>query len=630
MRSRRSGGIGSRETQTRAKRRDQLLQLPQPLREFLRTETGGTGALLTATILALVWANSPWSGAYESLFATEISLSLGDAGLSMDLKHWVNDGLMALFFFIVGLEVRREFSMGALSNRRRAVIPVLAGFGGMIVPALLYLAVNPSGEAANGWGIVIGTDTAFLLGALSLVGPKFSTQLRIFLLTLTVIDDIVAVTIIGVVYSGSIRIVPLAVAGVALLTLVAFNRLGVSGKGAYLLVVVVLWLATLESGLHASIAGMVAGLAIVAHPPRRNELEWAESLFRAFRQSPMPDVQRWAKRGLERAISVNERLQTALHPWASYFVVPLFALANAGIDLRGGVLSEALTSPVTWGVVLGLAGGKLLGIGIGALGGVRLGLGPLPKGVAPGQVLAGGALSGIGFTVSLLIAGLAFTDQSLRDQATAGILLAALISIATGGLLFRAAAVFRGERTADLPMVLNPPVQPDKDHIRGPVDAPLTLVEYGDYQCPFCSRATGVSRELQERFGDELRYVFRHLPLPDRHPDAELAAMAAEAAAAQGRFWEMHDLLFRRQDHLSFEDLVAYAADLGLDLEKFLRDLESEETKARIREYAAGAEASGVQGTPTFFIGNRRHIGPHDAETLAAELEALRGELSLR
>jgi Na+/H+ antiporter NhaA len=598
------------------KRRMLLAQLASPLRSFLLTEAGSAGILLAATLLALAWANSPWSDLYESLWSTELAIRIGGRALEMDLGHWIDDGLMAVFFFVVGLEVRRELSVGELTDRHRVVVPAIAAAGGLIVPALLYLAVNPSGEAANGWGVVIGTDTAFLLGALALVGPAFPTQLRVFLLTLTIADDVVAVSVIGLVYSESIDLWAVVVAVVCLVALASFRRLGVWRSSAYGVVGVIMWVATVRSGLHPTIAGMAAGLAIAATLPGRSEVEHAASLFRAFRQSPLPSVGLSAKRGLQRAVSVNERFQVMLHPWTSYVIVPLFALANAGVDLRGGVLGDALRSPVTWGVVLGLVVGKLVGIGGAALGSVKLGAGSLPQGVGEGQVLGGAALSGIGFTVSLLIAGLAFTTPALHDQATVGVLM--------GWVIFRLAAALRGERTASLPMALDRPVEVGRDHIRGPADARLTLVEYGDFECPFCGRATGVVRELRERFGDELRYVFRHLPLTDVHELAELSARAAEAAAAQGRFWEMHDLLFRHQDALEFEDLVGYAGELRLDVEAFVRDLEEERHAERIREDVMSAEASGARGTPTFFVDEARHVGPYDAETLARELDASR------
>jgi Na+/H+ antiporter NhaA len=596
-------------------------QVPTPLRSFIRTEAGSAGLLVLAAVVALVWANSPWSGAYESLWHTVLEVRWGSGGISMSLHEWVNDGLMVVFFFVIGLEVRREFAVGELTERRRIVVPLIAGVGGMVVPAALYLLLNPSGEAARGWGVVIGTDTAFLLGVLALVGPTVSTQLRVFLLTLTVFDDIVAVSVIGLVYSDDIVIGPLLVACACLLVLAGFGYFGVWRASPYVAAVVVLWLATLESGLHASIAGMLAGLLVPALSPNRGLVESAARQFRAFRQSPMPGVQRSARQSLTRAISINERLQEGLHGWTSYLVVPVFALANAGIDLRDGALADALSSSITWGVVIGLVLGKLVGISVGALGAVRLGLGRLPQGVGSGHIVAGGALSGIGFTVSLLIVVLAFDNDTMRDEATVGVLLSGLVAAAVGWLIFAGAARFLGQTDAALPRLLSDPVDPTHDHIRGNLDAELTVVEYLDYECEFCARATGVAAEVRRHFGERIRYVPRHLPLTV-HPHAELAALAVEAAAEQDRFWEMHELLFERQDELELQDLVGYAAELGLDVEKFLRDLDDDALARRVQRDVASAEASGVRGTPTFFIGDQRHVGPYDARSLIAALEA--------
>lgn len=615
---------GISPSQSKGRRKDLVGQLSAPMRAFLQTEAGSAGLLLAATIVALAWANSSWSSSYLSFWSTELTLGVGDAVVSTSIGHLINDGLMALFFFVIGLEVRHEFSMGELTDRRRAVVPMIAGIAGMVVPALLFLAVNWSDSAAGGWGVVIGTDTAFLLGALALVGPRFSTQLRIFLLTLTVIDDIVAVSVIGIVYSGSIQVAPLLGAVAALVVLAVLSQRGVWRATPYVLALLVLWGATVAAGLHASIAGMLGGLMVAASPPAREAVEGAATRFRAFRQSPMVEVSRSAQQGLRRAISVNERMMAGLHPWTSFVIVPLFALANAGVDLRNGVLGQALTSPLTWGIVIGLVIGKLVGIAGGTFLGVRLHLGTLPQGVRPGHVLGGAALSGIGFTVALLIIGLAFDDSTMRDEATVGVLIALVLATLLGWAVFAFSARFRGEGDADLPRFLDRPVDPTIDHIRGPLDAPLTLVEYGDFECPFCAKATGVTLELRQRYGDDIRYVFRHLPLPDVHPYAELASRAAIAADAQGRFWDMHDLLFQHQDELELEDLLGYAGDLGLDIEDFIRALNSPRTAARVRSDVASAEASGARGTPTFFIAGRRHTGPHDTESLAAELEASR------
>jgi Na+/H+ antiporter NhaA len=601
-----------------------VAQMREPLRRFLATEAGSAGVMLVAAIVALVWANSPWSDAYESLWHTEGAVRIGDHRLAMDLGHWVSDGLMALFFLIVGLEVRHELSMGELTERRRIVVPVLGALGGMVVPVLLYLAITPSGAAADGWGVVIATDTAFVLGALAIVGPAVSTQLRIFLLSVAVFDDVVAVAVIGVVYSGSLDPVALAVAGGSLAVVAVLSRRGEWRYSVYAVVLLVLWVATVESGLHASIAGMAAGLLIGAHPARRADVERVAGRFRAFQQAPLPDVGYAVRQALQQTVSMNERLQVVLHPAVSYVIVPLFVLANAGVDLRGGLIGDAIASPIMWGVVVGLVAGKVIGIGVTALASARLGFGALPRGVGEGQVVGGAALSGIGFTVSLLIANLAFEDPELVETATVGVLVAAVLATLTGWLVFRLAAVLRGERTASLPMVLDRPVDAARDHIRGPAEAPLTLVEYADFRCPFCSRATGVVDALRERFGDDLRYVFRHLPLIDVHPDAMLAAEAAEAAAAQGAFWEMHDRLFAHPDQLDPASLLTHAAALGLDVERFSGELGAGVHAARIRADVASAEASGATGTPTFFVNGRRQVGRYDQEALAAALSGER------
>ncbi|NLW99291.1 MAG: thioredoxin domain-containing protein, partial [Actinomycetales bacterium] len=402
-----------------------------------------------------------------------------------------------------------------------------------------------------------------------------------------------------------------------------FSRARVWQTWPYVVVIVVLWLATVASGLHASVAGMLAGLLVPAFTPPRDAVDSASRYLHAFRQSPMAQVGRSASQALRQAVSVNERMQLLLHPWSGYVIVPVFALANAGVDLRGGLLAESLRSPVVWGIVAGLVLGKLVGIGGSALVAARLGAGRLPQGVGPGQVLGGAALSGIGFTVSLLIAHLAFGPE-LREQATVGVLISLVLATGLGWLVFGLAARFLGETSAGLPMILADPVDPERDHILGPVDAPLTLVEYADYECPFCAQVTGVIEEVRAYFGDDLRYVWRHLPLPDVHPHAELAGAAAEAAAAQGRYWEMSELLYTHQDELEPADLTGYAAELGLDVERFIRDLEEGIYTERVRRDAEGAEASGARGTPTFFIGTRRHVGPYDARSLIAALEASR------
>ncbi|GAA1979186.1 Na+/H+ antiporter NhaA [Isoptericola halotolerans] len=590
--------------------------------ERLRTEPGAAVLLLGVTALALVWANSPLSSLYVDLWETPVAVDIGDLRFDMDLHHWVNDGLMVLFFFVVGLEVRQELSIGSLRRRSQRLVPLVAGTAGVAVPALVYLAVAGR-EAPEGWGVVVGTDTAFLLGVLALVGPAMSNQLRVFLLTLSVVDDFLAVTIIGVVYSDEVRVGPLLVALTCLGALWALGRLREWRSTPYVLIVVALWGATVQAGIHPSIAGMLAGLLVPAALTRRDDVVRTKSLYRAYWQSPSAGVARDVQHGLSRSISVNHRLHQALGSPVTLVVVPLFALANAGIDLRGGALAEALGSSVTWGVVAGLVLGKLVGVGVGTWVALRLRLGTLPDGVGPGSVLGGAALSGIGFTVSLLVVDLAFDDAAHAQAATVGVLLALIVASVVSWGLFATARVRWGEESADLPLALDPPVDPRHDHVRGNLDAPHTVVEYFDFECPFCARTTGMWRDLRDHLGDRIRYVVRHLPLDDVHPHAHLAAVAAEAADRQGRFWEMHDRLFAHQSELEAEDLRRHAAAVGLDLDQFDADLGDEALHARVRDHAVSAAASGARGTPTFFLDGTRHLGPHDAATLIAALEAL-------
>lgn len=591
---------------------------------WLRTESGSAVLLAGVTAVALVWANSPLSPAYVGLWHQEVGFDFGPFGLRMDLHHWINDGLMAIFFLVIGLEVRQEFTHGALRDRSRVRLAVTAGVAAVALPALVYVVVvgAAGGEGLGGWGAVVGTDTAFMLGALAIVGPRLSGQLRVFLLTLTVVDDFLAVSIIGVFYSDQIRIVPLLVALGCLLALWVLGRSRQWSAAPYMLIVLVLWLATLSSGVHASLAGMIAGLLIPAYPTRRHKVVAARQLFRDFWQSPSASSARAVGRGLSRGVSVNERLHEYLRLPTALLVVPVFALANAGVDLRGGLLADSFGSPVTWGVVAGLVLGKLVGIGLATLLAVRMNVGRLPEGVRMGSVFGGAALSGIGFTVSLLIIGLAFdTTSDLGRQATFGVLVSMVLATFLGWLIFRIAARRWGEETADLPMVLEPPVDPEVDHIRGPEDAQLSLVEFVDFECPYCAHATGSWEDLHERFGDDLRYVVRHLP---HHPHGPIAARAAEAAANQGMFWTWLDFVFTRQHALERDDLIGYSAELGLDVEKFTEDLDSAAVAERVERDVTSATASGAHATPTFFVDGCRLLGSYDARTLTAMLESSR------
>jgi Na+/H+ antiporter NhaA len=610
--------------------------LAAPLRDFLNTESGGAAVLLGATVAALLWANSPWSDSYESVWTTKLAIRLGGEGISLDLRHWVNQGLMTFFFLVVGLEAKRELDLGAFRERRRITIPLIAAVGGMAVPVAIYLALNAGGTAADGWGAAMSTDTAFALGVLALVA-RGATRLRVRLLTLVVMDDLVALLVIATVYTDAVELIPLAVAGGLFCLLLALRYAPFRWRDEAAAVVGVgVWVALFESGIDPVIAGLAVGLVTSAYPPARADLERVTELTRSFREQPTPELARSAQLGVASAISANERLQYRLHPWTSFVIVPLFALANVGIAVDRQLLGDAVTSPVTLGILFGYVVGKPLGI-MGAswlasrqwLGGLRLSL-------SWPTIAGGGAVAGIGFTVSLLISSIAFEGQQL-DEAKLGVLGAAILASILSWIVFRVIARLpvqvRARQvlgTAEELLDLSDDVDPDRDHARGPEDAPVTLLEYGDYECPYCGQAEVVIRELLESFGDDLRYVWRHLPLNDVHPNAQMAAEAAEAAADQGAFWEMHDKLLQHQDELAPPDLNRFAEELGLDVERFWDELRRRVHDLRLAEDVASADASGVAGTPTFFINGRRHQGPYDIATLTEAVRAARKRERLR
>ena len=597
-----------------------------PLRNFLRTETGGAAVLLAATLTALLWVNVDASS-YDSVWTTTLSIEIGGTGVSLDLREWVNSGLMTFFFFVVGLEARREFDLGELRERRRFALPLLAGIGGMAVAIAIYLLVNAGHSSAHGWGIAMSTDTAFALGLLALVGPRFPDRLRAFMLTVVVVDDVLALVVIATVYTDEVTRSALLVAIALFGVVLAAKRLGVRFGLVYLVLGAAIWVALLESGVEPVVVGLAMGLLTYAYPAARSELERATQRFREFREQPTPELARSVGVGLREAVSPNERLQLLFHPWTSYLIVPLFALANAGIAIDGGFLREGFTSPITLGILFGYAAGKPLGILGSAWLVTRSSGGRLRPPVGWAAVAGGGTIAGIGFTVALLVATLAFEGPQL-EEAKLGILSAALTAALLTWLLFRATALLpRRLRlrallgTAEPLVDLYIDVDPERDHVRGPVAAPVTVVEYGDFECPYCGQAEPAVRDLLRDFGD-VRYVWRHLPLTDVHSQAQLAAEAAEAAADQGAFWEMHDLLLGRQDALRLGDLVGYADELGLDVDRFAESLRTHTGASRVADDVDSADLSGVSGTPTFFVNGHRHYGAYDLATLSAAVRA--------
>ncbi|HEY6889891.1 MAG TPA: Na+/H+ antiporter NhaA [Solirubrobacter sp.] len=595
------------------------------MRSYLHDETGGAVVLASAAIAALLWANiSP--STYASVWETHFAIVIGHHELAADLRGWINEGLMTLFFLVVGLEAKRELDLGELRERTRLAIPVVASLGGMVTAAALYLAINAGGDGAVGWGAAVSTDTALALGALSLLTRGRAIRLRVFLLTVVVIDDLAALLVIALGYSENISVMALAVAIGLFGVLLALRWAGSWRGPAAVLVGIGIWFAMFESGVDAVIAGLAIGLVTSAYPPPRDQLERSTELTRSFREQPTPELAYSARASLVSAISPNERLQYRLHPWTSRVIVPLFALANAGITIDGDLLSRAVTSPVTLGIVAAYVLGKPAGI-LGATWlSTRMGHARLT--VTWPVLFGAAATAGIGFTVSLLVATLAFTGP-LLDEAKLGVLATAILSPALAwvafGVVKRLPADLRARQlgnTAETIVDLDDEVDDTRDHIRGRLDAPVTLLEYGDFECPYCGHAAPIIRRILDKHGADVRYVFRHLPLTDVHPNAQSAAEAAEAAAAQGKFWEMHDRLFTHQDALGPSDIYRHAAALELDLNRFSDDLRRRRHAPRVAEDVRSADASGVSGTPTFFINGRRHVGVYDVDTLTRAVKA--------
>ncbi|MBO9532792.1 MAG: Na+/H+ antiporter NhaA [Solirubrobacteraceae bacterium] len=593
------------------------------VREFLATETGSAGLLLAATVFALVWANSPWSESYADVWHTDLRVALGGVGaIDLDLQHWVNDGLMALFFYVVGLEIRRELVLGELRDKRAAAIPAIAALAGMVGPALVYTLIIGGGEGARGWGIVMATDIAFVLGTLALLGNRIPPGVRVFLLTLAIVDDLGAIAVIAIFYSHGFSAGWFGVAIALIAIYAALLRFGPVWRGpAYFVAALLLWFATLESGIHPTIAGVVMGFLTAVTPPTRAEVERAASLTRLFRRSPSPETGREAVLQIGNSISANERFQHSIHPYTSYVVIPIFAIANAGVPLGG--LGDALSSTVTLAVIAGLVLGKAIGVSAATLTAVRLRVGPLPTGVGRGHVGGAATLAGIGFTVSLFVTDLAFEHEALRDQAKIGVLAASLIAAVAGLSILagRPRPVNTGEGR---PLPLTPEFDPQWDRFRGPAEAPHTLVVFGDYECPYTRRlAPELARVLEQAEG-AVRIGWRQLPNEARFPGTTLASEAALAAAAQERFWPMHDELLAHPlgDNLGPADLLDQARDAGLDLDRIADDLRQHVRSAAVAADVDSAARSGVPGTPTVFIDGERYDGPHSAEALLAAINA--------
>lgn len=420
-----------------------------PLQRITHAATAGGLVLLASAAIALAWANSPWAHSYHALWQSELTLGLGPLGARLTLHHVINDGLMAVFFFLVGLEIKREVLVGELASARQAALPIAAAVGGMVVPALLYLSVNGRGAGSSGWGIPMATDIAFALGVLALLGSRVPSSLRVFLAALAIADDLGAVLVIALFYASTVSWAAMAAAALLLALSIAANASGVRAAWAYALIGMALWVAVLLSGVHASVAGVLLALTI----PSRTRIDEAAFLLRAraalddFHDARDPERTTLSNRAHQAALRRLEtlteqaqaplaRLEHGLHGVVTFGIMPLFALANAGVSLSGG--GAMFARPVALGVILGLLLGKPLGILLGSWAAVRAGLATLPAGVSWRTLHGVAWLGGIGFTMSLFIAGLAFGAQpALLTAAKLGILLASVLAGLVGWTLLR-------------------------------------------------------------------------------------------------------------------------------------------------------------------------------------------------
>ena len=427
-------------------------RLLAPFREFARTSASGGLVLIVAAVVALAWANSPFADSYEGLWSTEISISIGVFNLVESLLHWVNDGLMAIFFLVVGLEIKREILVGELTSRRKATLPIAAAVGGAVVPALIFLLVVRDGTAARGWGVPMATDIAFALGVLALLGRRAPFGLRIFVTALAIVDDLLAVLVIAVFYTGDLSLPALATAGALMVALVVANRLGVRRPVVYAVLGFALWLAVFESGIHATVAGVLLALTIPATTRVDSDAYVAQAREHITEfegrtvdgedaSTEEHHAALWELEDLtERAQAPMLRMEHALHPWVAFLILPLFALANAGVRIERDFLAT-IQEPIALGAVLGLVLGKQAGILLGAAAVVRVGLASLPSGVGWRHLYGAAWLGGIGFTMSLFIASLAYGEGSAEvELAKLGILGASVIA-ALGGLIVLLCAV---------------------------------------------------------------------------------------------------------------------------------------------------------------------------------------------
>jgi Na+/H+ antiporter NhaA/protein-disulfide isomerase len=599
------------------------------LRSSLADQRSAALILAVAAVFSLVWGNVAGAG-YQGFWSARVAISIDGHSVGLTTREVVNQGLMSFFFLVVGLEARREWDLGDLRDRRRSLLPLSIGLAGLILPAAIFVAVNLTfaGGTPRAWGTAMSTDTAMALAALSLIAREPSLRLRQFLITVLVADDIGSLAVIAVVYSGEVRVLVVAAAATVLVCYWWLQRSGMpglllAGVGA------AAWVLTRASGVDPIISGLALGLMSPAYTPALRNLEHASRGMRTFREQPSAPAARAAVAQLRAALSPNAKLQHQLALFVSLLVVPLFVIANLGIQVDTALLSRAFTDPLTWGVLGGLLIGKPLAFVLVPLMTRRLTGGRLVPPVAGVAVLTAGAISSMGFTVTVLVATMALRGPAYADAVTGALvalLIAPLSALALAGLPQRLperlSHALRRPGAPALPD-LDTEVDDARDHVRGRPDAGVTIVEYGDFECPYCGRAEESLTTVLSRLPTQVRYVWRHLPLVDVHPAAWRAALASEAAAAQDAFWPMHDALLAHRADLEDLDLVGLAGSLGLDADRFVADFDSARTSHKVAADVESARLSGVAGTPTLFINGVRHEGDYGPAALLAAVHTV-------
>ena len=595
---------------------DAWLRRRRRRRNLQTNETYAALALAVATALALVWANIGHS--YHSFWDTPAALAIGPFSVELSLHGWVDEGLMTAFFFMVGLDVRRDLTLGELRLPGRALLPAAAAIGGLVVPTIVYLGIAHGADGANAWGSVISTDTAFALGMLALVGPRRAPRLRAFLLAFAVIDDIGALLVIAAFYSGSLNLVALGCAALGLLGIQVLARQGVWRTPPYAFLAVVIWYALYRSGVHATLAGVLIALLMPVYPVRSTDVDGASEVAQLYRQSPAPGTAVMLREALVYSMPMNQRLSWMLPPYVNYVVVPLFALANAGVALSGDTVVAAFSSRITWAVVAGLVAGKLVGVAAGA----GLVLRFVPASRLPGldlpRILGLAALSGMGFTISLLVANLAL-EEVLRDQARLGVLIASLGSLLLATIIFRV-----GDRVSPLPPPpgerLCRPVDVHEDLMVGDPDAPHTLINYADMSYEGRWRLMEALKGIAHlRDSGDVQLVLRHKL---SGPESLLAALALEAVHHDEpeKLWRFHDALAELRGQITSRSITTAAREAGMDDRTMWKRIKSAADEPKVLADALDVEGLTEDGSPVVYIDGRRFNSLLNRWTFSEEL----------